>query len=234
MSITENNICIIPARGGSKRIPKKNIKSFLGMPIIVYSIKAALNSSLFKEVMVSTDDHEIAEIAICNGAKVPFMRSCENSDDYASTISVIKEVISKYELEGKEFHNICCIYPTAPFVDASVLYKSYSLFKDGSFDSLFPVIRFDYPIQRALVLRNGKYIYNESQYANTRSQDLEDMYHDAGQFYWLTHKMLSSSDSIITENTGALVISGLHGQDIDTFVDWKLAEIKYELLQSIK
>ena len=121
------NICIIPARGGSKRIPKKNIKEFLGKPIIAYSIKAALDSGLFDEVMVSTDDVEIADIAKKFGAKVPFMRSAKNSDDFATTFDVIEEVIQVYKTQGKRFENICCIYSCAPFITSEILLKAYDL-----------------------------------------------------------------------------------------------------------
>jgi N-acylneuraminate cytidylyltransferase len=233
MNTFQNNLCIIPARGGSKRIPKKNIKNFLGKPIIAYSIEAALNSNLFKEVMVSTDDVEIAELAISLGAHVPFLRSNVNSDDFATTLDVLQEVYAKYKEMGAEFDTICCIYPTAPFVSSFKLIDSFSIFNREGFDSLLPVLSFSFPIQRSFEkFPNGKIQYKFEEFKNTRSQDLQESFHDAGQFYWLRKNILESS-SMITQNTGAIVISELEGQDIDNETDWKLAEMKYELLQSI-
>lgn len=234
MSISQNNLCIIPARGGSKRIPRKNIKNFLGKPIIAYSIEAAISSGLFSEVMVSTDDAEIAEIAEKYGATVPFFRSKNTSDDFATTMDVINEVVMQYQLGNKYFGAVCCIYATAPFVNAEHLTESYNLFISNNFDSLFPVIPFGFPIQRALKVNNdvSQFIYPE--HINSRSQDLETSYHDAGQYYWLMNNLAQEGKSIMTENTGAYIISELEGQDIDNEIDWKLAELKYELVQSIK
>src|SRR5690606_21558885 len=147
MDTLPNNLCIIPARGGSKRIPRKNIKDFLGKPIIAYSIEAALKSELFQEVMVSTDDEEIAEIAKQYGAKVPFMRSTETSDDYATTMEVLREVVKDYGSKGMYFENICCIYPTAPFVSSERLKEAYDVLLNHNYDSVIPVMRFGYPIQ---------------------------------------------------------------------------------------
>lgn len=229
-----NNLCIIPARGGSKRIPKKNIKNFLGKPIIAYSIEFAIQSGLFNEVMVSTDDDEIAEVAKKYGANVPFMRSKDTSNDFATTMEVIKEVVGDYEKLGCFFNDVCCIYATAPFVSVKHLQNSYGVFKEKSFDSLFPVMAFDFPIQRSLKLNDGKIQFNYPEYTQTRSQDLEKMYHDAGQFYWLKNLLIKSQNTIMNANTGSYIISELEGQDIDNETDWKLAELKYELLQSIK
>lgn len=229
MSITPENVCIIPARGGSKRIPKKNIKNFLGKPIIAYSIQSALASGLFKEVMVSTDDEEIASLAQGYGATVPFIRSARNANDYATTMDVLKEVIDQYEQQGLSFQNICCLYPTAPFVSAKVLNDAYQLFTTKNYDSLFPIIKYSFPIQRSLKLVGDKLKSTYPEFINTRSQDLESVYHDAGQFYWLKKSMLAS-DTLVSTNTGGYIISELQGQDIDSEVDWKLAELKYELL----
>jgi pseudaminic acid cytidylyltransferase len=145
------NIAIITARGGSKRIPRKNIKDFLGKPIIAYSIEAALASNLFDEVMVSTDDDEIAQIACSFGAKVPFLRSGKSSDDFATTAEVLQEVLASYKAIDKEYTYACCIYPTAPFVDAPSLTKAFTLLTEKALDSVFPIQRFSFPIQRALV-----------------------------------------------------------------------------------
>ncbi|MCW2262018.1 MULTISPECIES: pseudaminic acid cytidylyltransferase [Sphingobacterium] len=234
MAIIQNNICIIPARGGSKRIPRKNIKDFLGKPIIAYSIEAALSSGLFSEVMVSTDDEEIAAVALKYGANVPFLRSKENSNDYATTLDVIKEVLTAYENCNLYFDQVCCIYATAPFVTDIHLQNSFSMFKDGDFDSLFPVMKYGFPIQRSLYIENGISKFKYPEHINTRSQDLTDSYHDAGQFYWLKPDLIHAGETIMSDKTGPYLIKELEGQDIDNEVDWKLAELKYELLQSFK
>lgn len=228
-------LAIIPARGGSKRIPKKNIKLFLGKPIIAYSILAAIESNLFDEVMVSTDDDEIAKIAIKYGAKVPFFRSESNSDDFATTFDVINEVSNQYKLSNFEFDFICCIYPCAPFVTFQKLKDSFILLKNNNYDSVFPIMPFGFPIQRALKLdKKNKVSFLNSDFSLARSQDLEKSYHDAGQFYWIKTENGILKSNLITENAGAILISELEGQDIDNEVDWKLAELKYELLQSTK
>ena len=223
------NICIIPARGGSKRIPRKNIKEFLGKPIIAYSIQAALDSGLFDEVMVSTDDLEIAEIAKNFGAKVPFMRSVKNSDDFATTFDVIEEVIQVYKSQGKEFENICCIYSCAPFVNSEILLKAYNQLIRNKFDTVFPIIAYSFPIQRALRIDHSKVSMILEENLNVRSQDLEDSFHDAGQFYWCNSKKLLQNKKILTKNTGGVEISELEAQDIDNEIDWKLAELKFQL-----
>jgi pseudaminic acid cytidylyltransferase len=224
------NICIIPARGGSKRIPRKNIKEFLGKPIIAYSIQAALDSGLFDEVMVSTDDLEIAEIAKNFGAKVPFMRSVNNSDDFATTFDVIEEVIKSYESQGNKFENICCIYSCAPFVTKYKLNEAYSKLKTDNFDTVFPVIQYSFPIQRAIRLINGKIEMFDKKHKNTRTQDLPESFHDSGLFYWMNTKAILNKKCLITDNTGIIIISELESQDIDTELDWKLAELKYRLI----
>lgn len=229
-----NNLCIIPARGGSKRIPRKNIKSFLGKPIIAYSIEAAIESRMFSEIMVSTDDEEIAEVAIKYGASVPFTRSVNNSSDFATTMDVLSEVTENYRKMGMFFDSICCLYATSPFVTAKILVNSNYIFVDKEFDSLFPVMKYSFPIQRSLSVNDNKIEFNYPEHANTRSQDLNNSFHDAGQFYWLKNSIIQSRSNIVTENTGAYEISELQGQDIDNEMDWKLAELKYELLQSTK
>lgn len=229
-----NNLCIIPARGGSKRIPRKNIKIFLGKPIIAYSIEAALNSGLFKEVMVSTDDEEIAEMAKQYGAKVPFMRSESNANDFATTMDVLKEVVLNYKELNQNFGYICCLYPTAPFVTSQKLLQAHKILIDQNYDSVLPIIKYSFPVQRSFGMNDfsNKIHYQFEQFKNTRSQDLESFYHDAGQFYWMKKSVLDA-DTVVSDNTGAIVISELEGQDIDNETDWKLAELKYELLQSI-
>lgn len=229
------NLCIIPARGGSKRIPRKNIKLFLGKPIIAFSIEAAILSGLFDEVMVSTDDAEIAEIAIQYGAKVPFLRNPVTANDHATTFDVIKEVIIEYGKRNKDFDYTCCIYACAPFVTEKKLAQAYELLLKEQFDSVLPVMRFGFPVQRSLKTDElGKINFFYPEYALARSQDLMPSFHDAGQFYWMNTKKCMMLQKILTDNTGSLEISELEGQDIDNEVDWKLAELKYELLQSIK
>ena len=223
------NICIIPARGGSKRIPRKNIKEFLGKPIIAYSIKAALDSGLFDEVMVSTDDLEIADTAKKFGAKVPFMRSAKNSDDFATTFDVIEEVIQSYRSQNNDFENVCCVYSCAPFVTSKILLKAYNHLIEKKFDSVFPIISYGFPIQRALKVDKGKLTMIHEDNLNIRSQDLEDSFHDAGQFYWCNSKKVLKNKKILTKNTGGVEISELEAQDIDTEIDWKLAELKFQL-----
>ena len=223
------NICIIPARGGSKRIPRKNIKEFLGKPIMTYSIQAALDSRLFDEVMVSTDDEEIANIAKKYGANVPFMRSSENSNDFATTFDVIKEVINYYKDQSVEFENLCCLYSCAPFVNPRLLLSAYNQLNEEKYDTVFPIVPFSFPIQRALRVNQGKVSMILEDNLNIRSQDLEKSFHDAGQFYWCNTKRLLSSKKLITPNSGGIEISELDAQDIDTQTDWDLAELKFQL-----
>lgn len=225
-----NAIAIIPARGGSKRIPGKNIKSFLGKPIIAYSIEAALNSRLFDVVMVSTDDDEIATIARQYGAEVPFMRSAENSDDFATTRSVIEEVLANYtKILNRDFQFSCCIYPTSPLIQTGHLEKGFNLLRQNNFSSVSPIVAFSYPIWRGLtVAENGKGAMIWPEYLNSRSQDLQPVYHDAGQWYWYTNALYRNW--IWPDNTGFIVLSEEEVQDIDSLTDWKIAEMKFKLL----
>jgi N-acylneuraminate cytidylyltransferase len=226
------NIAIIPARGGSKRIPHKNIQDFLGKPIIAYSINAALESGLFDEVMVSTDDEEIATIALKYGAKVPFMRSAINSNDYATTMDVIDEVLECYKKnQGVNFQFSCCIYPTAPLIEIKHLQEGLSEMVKHNFVSVFPIVAFSYPIWRGISIDDdGKAAMVWPEFLNTRSQDVKKVYHDAGQWYWFNNKMLKGW--IWPDNTGTILLSEEHVQDIDSMTDWKLAEMKYSLLNN--
>ncbi|MDK2842451.1 MAG: hypothetical protein PWQ17_1957 [Anaerophaga sp.] len=221
-----DNLCIIPARGGSKRIPRKNIKDFLGKPIIAYSIEAAIQSNLFDEIMVSTEDPEIANVALKYGAKVPFMRSPENANDFATLADVINEVKGQYlELE-RSFNNICCILPTSPLLMVDNLRMGYELLISKKADSVRPVVRFSYPIQRAVRLDDqGKINMFYPEYQNSRSQDLEPAFHDAGQFYWMKFDA-----GLKGTNKYGFEIFEIYVQDIDTEEDWKLAELKYKSL----
>lgn len=221
-------ICIITARGGSKRIPRKNIRDFIGKPIISYSIEAALKSELFDEVMVSTDDEEIAKVSKEYGASVPFFRSLENSDDFSTTADVIYEVLQNYNKD--EFDYFCCLYPAAPFVTALKLKDSFDKLLKTNADSLIPVVSFGYPPQRGLIIKSDKLKVREPQNIDTRSQDLEKIYHDVGQFYWGKVKEFIFSKKIFCDNSTYFEISPLEAQDIDNIDDWKLAEIKYRFV----
>lgn len=227
------NLAIIPARGGSKRIPRKNIRDFLGKPIIAYSIETALESGLFEEVMVSTDNEEIATVAKNYGAVVPFLRSEETASDYASTVEVLIEVLESYEKFGEVFKYGCCIYPTAPLLKMECLENGLKILKKESFNIVLPVVEYTYPIQRSLNLsQNGKISMKWPEYLNSRSQDLSSSYHDAGQFYWFTVESLRNEKSLFSINSGAMVLPSLHVQDIDTEEDWKLAELKFKLMRN--
>ncbi len=227
-------IAIIPARGGSKRIPRKNIKDFLGKPIITYSIEAALESKLFDEVMVSTDDEEIAEIAKSYGAIIPFMRGKRNSNDFATTVDVIVEVLQEYRKQGKTFEYGCCIYPTAPFVNKLLLENALNKFVSENLDSVFPVLPFSFPIQRAVrLVKENKIEMFHSEHLLSRSQDLEKAYHDAGQFYWFKTEIIFKKEKLWTDNSGGIIISELEAHDIDNMEDWKIAEFKYKVLNNV-
>lgn len=225
-------LAIIPARGGSKRIPRKNIKDFCGQPIIAYSIKAALDSGLFDEIMVSTDDEEIAALARKYGASVPFMRSPATSDDFAPTAAVLTEVLEKYKQLGHEYEVACCIYPTAPLLQAASLLAAFELLTTKEYDTVFPVLKYSYPIWRSLKLEEGKASMNWPEHVSSRSQDLPSAYHDAGQFYFFRVDSFMQKQALFTDNTGAVELNELQVQDIDTLTDWEMAEIKYKLLQS--
>ncbi len=221
-------IAIITARGGSKRIPKKNIKEFCGKPIIAYSIEAALRSGIFDEVMVSTDSKEIADIAKRYGANVPFLRSESTSNDYATTADVIQEVLAQYESIGETFGTFCCIYPTAPFITKGKLKEAMSQFAGSEADSLMSVVRYGFPPQRALVIRDGTLQYQYPEFASCRSQDLEPIYHDCGQFYICKVNAFKKAHSVVCPKAVAYVIPEEEVQDIDTVSDWALAEAKYK------
>ncbi|ACU06132.1 pseudaminic acid cytidylyltransferase [Pedobacter heparinus] len=223
-------LAIITARGGSKRIPRKNIKNFLGSPIIKYSIDAALQAGCFDEVMVSTDDDEIAALALALGAKVPFTRSKENSNDYATTANVISEVLSNYKRDGESFEYACCIYPTAPFVTAEKLKIAYQKLKDSSAKTLVPVVSFGFPILRSFNIENGLVKMNWPEYMQSRSQDLPPAYHDCGQFYFINTEAFLDTKQLFTDHTIPYEMPESEVQDIDNEEDWKVAEIKYTFL----
>jgi len=222
----EKAVAIITARGGSKRIPRKNIREFCGAPIIKYSIFAALESRVFDEVMVSTDDDEIRAVAESYGAKCPFMRGKDSSNDFATTVDVIKEVITCYKEIGREFRYYCAIYPTAPFITGEKLKLAFDILYREQADFLTPVARFSYPVQRCFAIEDSKLKKKWPEYQNIRTQDLEPLYYDTGQFY------IGDSEKIFTvpyteRNMAAMVLPREEVQDIDTIDDWEKAERKY-------
>lgn len=226
-----NQLAVITARGGSKRIPRKNIKDFCGKPIMAYSIEAALESEVFDTVMVSTDDREIAEIAEKYGATVPFFRSEKTSNDFAVTSQVLAEVLEEYESRGQCFDRLCCIYPTAPFITAERLRTAMELLEEKQADSVLPVVRFSFPPQRGVVLEDDFLRFKWPEHRNARSQDLEPFYHDVGQFYCVNVESFREQQVLVMEKTVPLIMSELEIQDIDTEEDWKLAELKYQMLK---
>lgn len=219
-------LCIIPARGGSKRIPRKNIKPFLGTPIIQYSIKAALGSEIFDKVIVSTDDEEIANISLSGGASVPFKRSPENSNDFAGLVEVVLEVLERLD---DKYDLICCLLPTAPFVTPELLKRAYQKLIASEANAIVPIVQFPYPIQRAFRINsaaNIEMIWPENYIK--RSQELEPAYHDAGQFYFIRQEILTRDKMLFPKNTVPFEVSELHAQDIDNDTDWAVAEFKYK------
>ncbi|MBE5852441.1 MAG: pseudaminic acid cytidylyltransferase [Lachnospiraceae bacterium] len=226
-------LAIITARGGSKRIPRKNIKNFLGKPILAYSIEAAVVSGIFDEVMVSTEDEEIAEIAKSYGAKVPFFRSEKTAGDFATTNDVLLEVIEEYEKRGQRFDMACCIYPTAPFVTAEKIKDAMNKLKDSDADTLIPVVQFSYPPQRAMVIREELLQFKYLEYIDSRSQDLEKEYHDVGQFYCFKVEPYKRNQKLMLGKILPYVVPEMEVQDIDTESDWQIAEIKYQAMKGV-
>lgn len=227
-------LAIIPARGGSKRIPNKNIKDFLGKPIIAYTIEKAFKSNLFDKIMVSTDSIKIKTVAQKYGAEVPFLRSDKNADDFASTYDVIKEVIDEFKARDQYFDIVCCLYPTNPFLNVINLSKGLEKLKKENLDSVFSITKFTFPIQRAFLLKNDKVRPREPENFCKRSQDLEETFQDAAHFYWVKTSVLNQFNSMLTKNTGGVLIENIAVQDIDRKTDWKIAEFKYKILNLMK
>lgn len=225
-----SSVAIITARGGSKRIPRKNIKEFCGKPIIAYSIEAALQSGVFDEVMVSTDDEEIKETALKYGAKVPFMRSEATSNDSAMTNVVLLEVLDEYRKLGRDFSHFCCIYPTAPFLTSNRLEEGMEKLIKEKVDTVIPIVQFSFPPQRCFVIRDEKVAFLYPENAQVRSQDLEPQYHDAGQFYCLNSLSFLQQKVLIMKDTMPVIIDEMEVQDIDNYSDWEMAEMKYRML----
>jgi pseudaminic acid cytidylyltransferase len=225
-----NALAVITARGGSKRIPRKNIRSFLGRPILAYSIESALTSRLFDEVMVSSDDEEILQLARTLGAATPFTRSAGTSNDTATTADVLLEVLAEYRRRGDEFESLCCIYPTAPFVSAAKLQQAEALLRDSGADAVVPVVAFSFPIWRSFKIEEGRLAFNWPENALRRSQDLPKAFHDCGQFYFVRTEPFLAQRRVIMDHTVPIIVPEEEAQDIDTEDDWKIAEIKYSLL----
>jgi N-acylneuraminate cytidylyltransferase len=226
------NVAIIPARGGSKRIPRKNIREFCGRPMIAWSIKAANESGLFDHVIVSTDDEEIAQIATREGAEVPFRRPPELANDHAGTLPVIRHAVNWLTLQGAPVTHACCIYATAPFLRPADLAKAKTTLDEAELDFVFSITRFSFPIQRALKLGSDHSLSMFwPEHELTRSQDLPPAYHDAGQFYWGTSHAWQTSDRIYSSHCRGLELPAERVQDIDTEEDWAQAEFKFRSLQ---
>ena len=222
-------LAVIPARGGSKRLPGKNIRDFAGKPMLTWSVETALESGLFDTVMVSTDSEEIAAVARTAGATVPFLRSAETADDHAILLDVMAEVVDRYDQNGQRFDRLCCILPTAPLLRPSTLKHAAGLMAAGDFDTVFPVVAFSYPIQRALRRdADGHTAMRQPEHYASRSQDLEPAFHDAGQFYWMTREVCLSKQPMFAGRAGSFVIDEMEAQDIDTLTDWRLAELKMQ------
>jgi len=226
------NIAIIPARGGSKRIPKKNIKNFCGIPIIAYAIKEAIASKLFDYVLVSTDCEEIAKVALDFGAIVPFFRPKELSDDFTFTVPVIKHAVEWFESNISNLNFVCCIYATNPFIKKEYLIDSYNLLVSKNIKGyVFSVTEYPFPIQRALIVNSNHLIemINPEMY-NVRSQDLDKTYHDACQFYWGSAVNFKSEKFFYSNDSFAYILPKHLVQDIDNIDDWKRAEIMYQII----
>lgn len=226
-----SNIAIITARGGSKRIPKKNIKEFMGKPMLAYAIEAALKSEIFDTVMVSTDSEEIADVAREYGAEVPFLRSEKTASDNASTFDALDEVIQEYKKLGKQYSTLCCIYPCVPFLKAETLKLAYK--KMNKHNAVIPVCKYSVPIEWAMKIEEGLLIPNDRDAQSMRSQDLEPKYFDVGMFYFCDVLSLYEHNSLVPTNTAAYVIDESECQDIDTIDDWKMAEMKYKVLYGV-
>lgn len=226
-------LAIIPARGGSKRIPRKNIKHFCGKPMMVWSIEAARLSACFDHIVVSTDDGEIAEVALQHGAEVPFIRPPELSDDHVGTIPVIAHAIDWMNRNAGTFDFACCIYATAPFLQPEDIRHGFDMLQDSSADYAFSVTSYAFPIQRAIrVTTNARIEMFNPEHFNTRSQDLEEAYHDAGQFYWGRSAAWLSGKPIFSPVATPVVLPRHRVQDIDTQEDWERAEWLFKLMHA--
>jgi N-acylneuraminate cytidylyltransferase len=226
-------LAVIPARGGSKRIPRKNIKPFCGKPIIAWSIEAALESGCFDQVIVSTDDAEIAGVARQWGGAVPFMRPAELADDHTGTIPVIRHAIEWLNRQGQGIEQACCVYATAPFVSAEDLRHGLDVLQGNDCDYAFSVTSYAFPIQRAIRINDaGRVEMFNSEHFHTRSQDLEEAFHDAGQFYWGRAEAWLQERVLFDSRSLPVLLPRHHVQDIDTLEDWARAEWLYRAMQA--
>jgi N-acylneuraminate cytidylyltransferase len=222
-------LAVIPARGGSKRIPRKNIREFCGKPIIAWSIEAAFQSKCFDQVIVSTDDPEIADVARRFGAEVPFLRPAELADDYTGTAAVVRHAIEWFEENGVTYEEVCCIYATAPFIRAEDIRSGLEILHSGDADYAFTVTSFPFPIQRAVkITSSGRIEMFYPEYYNARSQDLEEAFHDAGQFYWGKSSTWKEGTLMFSDKTVPIILPRYRVQDIDTLEDWDRAEMMFK------
>lgn len=227
-------IAIIPARGGSKRIPKKNIKDFHGKPLIAYSIETAIKSNLFNKVVVSTDDEEIAKIAIKYGASVPFFRPKELSDDFTGTGAVVNHALEYLKNVGEDYDFVCTIYATAPFLDGKYLIEGFEKLKNSNAKNAFSCTSMSFPIQRTFkITKNERCEMFWPENFMKRSQDLEEAYQDAGQFYW-TNLNMESNEIIFGKDSIPIILPRYLVQDIDTVEDWMRAQYMYEVINKMK
>jgi pseudaminic acid cytidylyltransferase len=227
----QDALAIVPARGGSKRIPRKNIRPFLGKPILARVVETLLASGCFAEVMVSTEDDEIAAVARAAGAAVPFKRSAANANDTATTAAVLLEVLSGYQ---RKFPMFCCAYPTAVFATPELMRKGRETLEASGADTVIPVLRFSFPIQRAFKVQQGELKMFQPEHMSTRSQDLEPAYHDAGQFYWARTASFLEQKTLYARKAVPLVLDDMQAHDIDSEEDWRMAEFKYAYLNERK
>jgi pseudaminic acid cytidylyltransferase len=224
-------VAVIPARGGSKRIPRKNIREFCGRPMLAWPIAAARDSGCFDRIIVSTDDGEIAAAARAAGAETPFVRPAHLSDDHTPTVPVIAHAIDQIEAQGQKISHACCIYATAPFVEAGDLRRGLQTLAETGASFAFTATSFAFPIQRAMrLLPTGRVEMFQPEHALTRSQDLEEAYHDAGQFYWGTAAAWRSGKPIIGPDAAAVILPRHRVQDIDTMEDWVRAEAMFKAM----
>lgn len=229
------NVAVIPARGGSKRIPRKNIKPFCGKPMIAWSIEAALQSGCFGRVLVSTDDAEIAAVARQYGAEVPFVRPAELSDDHTGTMPVIRHAIEWCIQQGQAPERVCCMYATAPFMRAEDIRRGLELLQANGCDYAFSVTSYPFPIQRAIrITPQGRVAMFYPEQFNTRSQDLEEAYHDAGQFYWGTVAAVLADKMIFASGAAPVILPRHQVQDIDTPEDWLRAELMFKAWRELR
>ena len=226
-------IAIITARGGSKRIPKKNIKEFYGKPMLAYAIDAAKEAGVFDEIMVSTDSQEIAEVAKKFGANVPFLRSVRTADDYATTFDVLEEVLGRYKELGKVFDYVCCIYPCVPFLSSATLLNAYNQLQESHANAILPVCKYPVPIEWAMRLDEGFLKPDDASKLVIRSQDLKPAFFDVGMFYFCKTDVLLVKKTLVPPETQGYIIDEKECQDIDTPEDWKMAEFKYKLLRGV-